>query len=177
MTAKNTIIIGVLGESPYAETAGDVGIPYCKNSIFGSDGCRYDGSNPYLPEVQRTTLALAYDTFDHHVFEHIWEHDKNIPLITVVLAGRPMLINDAVNISSAVVAAWLPGTSGGQGIVDAISGDYRLRSKGSSDRTNTLSFDWPTNEATLANFPVYEPNGEIPRIASRLFDVGHGLST
>lgn len=56
MTSKNTIIIGVLGESPYAETAGDVGIPYCKNSIFGGDGCRYDGTNPYLPEKQRATL-------------------------------------------------------------------------------------------------------------------------
>lgn len=58
MTAKNTIIIGVLGESPYAETAGDVGIPYCHGSILGSDGCRYDGTNPYLPQKQRSTLDL-----------------------------------------------------------------------------------------------------------------------
>ena len=70
MTANNTIIIGVLGESPYAESAGDVNIPYCKG-IFGGDGCRYDGSNPYLPEKQRTSLALDYDNFDHNVISHI----------------------------------------------------------------------------------------------------------
>jgi beta-glucosidase len=144
MNSKNTIIIGVLAESPYSESAGDVGIPYCTGStITGGDGCRYDGSNPYLPEKQRKTLELNYDAFDHKVLDHVWEHDKNIPLVTVMLAGRPMLINNSVNISSAVIAGWLPGTSGGQGIVDAISGDYRLKSKG--DRTNTLSFDWPTN--------------------------------
>ena len=50
MNTKNTITIGVLAESPYAETAGDVGIPYCTGStLIGGDGCRYDGSNPYLP--------------------------------------------------------------------------------------------------------------------------------
>lgn len=92
-----------------------------------------------------------------------------------MLSGRPMLINNALNISNAFIAGWLPGTSGGQGIVDAISGDYKFKSGGS--RSNTLAFDWPVNETTLDNFPVYPPNGDIPRIAHRLFDVGHGLST
>lgn len=128
MNSKNTIIIGVLGESPYAESAGDVNIPYCK-STFGGSGCRYDGSNPYLPEKQRTSLTLDYDNFDHNVISHILEADKNIPVITVLLSGRPMLVNNALNISTAFISAWLPGTSGGQGIVDAISGDYKLRSK------------------------------------------------
>jgi hypothetical protein len=31
MNSKNTIILAVVGESPYAEFAGDVGIPYCQN--------------------------------------------------------------------------------------------------------------------------------------------------
>lgn len=30
MNSKNTIIIGAFGEVPYAETEGDVNIPYCK---------------------------------------------------------------------------------------------------------------------------------------------------
>lgn len=70
-----------------------------------------------------------------------------------------MHINSALNISSAFVSGWLPGTSGGQGIVDAISGDYKFRPNGSSDRRNTLAFDWPTNATVLADFPVYPPNG------------------
>lgn len=32
MTSRNTIIIGAFGEVPYAESQGDVNIPYCKIS-------------------------------------------------------------------------------------------------------------------------------------------------
>jgi beta-glucosidase len=77
------------------------------------------------------------------VIDHIRVEDKNIPLITVLVAGRPMIINNALNISNAVISAWLPGTSGGQGIVDAITGDYNMRPNGKSDRVNSLSMDWP----------------------------------
>jgi hypothetical protein len=31
MNAKNTLILAVVGESPYAEFCGDVNIPYCQN--------------------------------------------------------------------------------------------------------------------------------------------------
>ena len=52
-------------------------------------------------------------------------------------------INKLMDQSSAVIAAWLPGTSGGQGIIDAIIGDYVIRPNGQSDKMNSLSFDWP----------------------------------
>jgi hypothetical protein len=51
-----------------------------------------------------------------------------------------MIINSALNISNAFISGWLPGTSGGQGIVDVISGDYIINL---SNRKNTLSMDWP----------------------------------
>lgn len=54
-----------------------------------------------------------------------------------------MLIDDIMEPSSAFIAAWWPGTSGGQGIINAITGDYLMRSNGTSSRTNTLSVDWP----------------------------------
>lgn len=54
-----------------------------------------------------------------------------------------MLVEKLMVESQAVIAAWLPGTSGGQGIVDAIIGDYVFRENGSNDRRNTLSVDWP----------------------------------
>lgn len=41
--------------------------------------------------------------------------------------------------------AFLPGTSGGQGIVDALTGAYVIRPNGQSDTKNSLSFDWPKN--------------------------------
>ena len=77
------------------------------------------------------------------MISNIHEHNKDIPLVTVTVAGRPMVIGNVLETSHAVVSAWLPGTAGGDGIVDALSGKYRFRSGGSSDRRNTLAFDWP----------------------------------
>lgn len=53
-----------------------------------------------------------------------------------------MLIDDILSNSNAVLAAWLPGTSGGQGVIDAIDGDYLLRPSAANTK-NTLSMDWP----------------------------------
>ena len=61
-----------------------------------------------------------------------------------------MFIDSALQQSTAVLDAFLPGTSGGQGIVDALTGNYKLRPNGESDRTNTLSFDWPRNSVTYS---------------------------
>ena len=52
-----------------------------------------------------------------------------------------MLIDELDGVSNSILAAWLPGTSGGQGIVDGISGTYSLKPNGSG--ANTLSMDWP----------------------------------
>lgn len=53
-----------------------------------------------------------------------------------------MIIDTIVSVSNALIAAWLPGTSGGQGIIDAIDGDYIMRPGGSTSRVNSLSVDW-----------------------------------
>ncbi len=72
----------------------------------------------------------------------IKEQDKNIPMISVILSGRPMIVDELLPLTDALIAAWLPGTSGGQGIVDAITGSYTLKPKANSNK-NTLSMDWP----------------------------------
>lgn len=56
-----------------------------------------------------------------------------------------MFIDKILEQSSAVLDAFLPGTSGGQGIIDAITGSYVIRPNGQSDKINSLSFDWPRN--------------------------------
>ncbi len=43
-------------------------------------------------------------------------------MVTVLLAGRPMLIDKILSDSNVVLHAFLPGTSGGQGIVNALTG-------------------------------------------------------
>lgn len=51
--------------------------------------------------------------------------------------------------------AFLPGTSGGQGIVNALTGAYTIRPNGQSDMRNSLSFDWPKNNVSIE---IYRPN-------------------
>ena len=75
-----------------------------------------------------------------------------------------MIINDLLNDSSAFISAFLPGTSGGQGIVDALVGDYIMRPNGTSQRVNSLSFTWPKSMDQLKEFPYYGADGQIPQI-------------
>jgi beta-glucosidase len=143
LNSRNTLVIGTFGEFPYAETDGDVNIPYCK--LEDNPGCIYNPTtNPYAPAAQLRTLKTDFAKFDSEVLTTIREQDKNIPLVSVLLSGRPMLIDGILANSNAVIAAWLPGTSGGQGIVDAIVGTYRVKPSSASTR-NTLSMDWPAD--------------------------------
>ena len=64
-----------------------------------------------------------------------------------------MIIDDLLSLSDATIAAWLPGTSGGQGIVDAIVGDYLMKPK-SSPKKNTLSVDWPKDQVIFDLFSL-----------------------
>lgn len=147
MNSRNTIIIGTFGEFPYAESDGDVNIPYCQRE--DKNGCLYNPvSNPYAPGGQLKTLKVDITKYDKEVLSTIKEVDQKIPLISVLLSGRPMIIDELLSLSDATLAAWLPGTSGGQGIVDAISGAYTIRPK-SSPKKNTLSVDWPKSMVNI----------------------------
>jgi beta-glucosidase len=57
-----------------------------------------------------------------------------VPVVLVVISGRPMILGDAFSKADAVVAAWLPGTEG-QGVADVLFGDYAP--------TGKLPFTWP----------------------------------
>jgi beta-glucosidase len=47
-----------------------------------------------------------------------------IPLITILFSGRPMLVQDSLELSEAFIAAWLPGTTGGMALSNSIFGHY-----------------------------------------------------
>ena len=86
MNKDNTVIIGVLGEPPYAEFKGDVGVPYCQaGSPLSGTGCMYYYvKNDYLLEQQRATLNLAFDPYDQRVINTVRQQDSDIPLVTVL---------------------------------------------------------------------------------------------
>ena len=79
-------------------------------------------------------------------------------VVTLLLSGRPLILNSALPDSSAFVAAWLPGTEG-QGVADVLFGDHKFTGK--SSRT------WPaSNQHIRAGDDTEAP----------LFALGFGLT-
>jgi beta-glucosidase len=87
-------------------------------------------------------------------------HDVGKKVVTVLISGRPLLVNEQLEQSAAFVAAWLPGSEG-QGIAEVLFGDYGFSGK--------LGFSWPRDAAQIpinVGDPDYDP----------LFEYGFGLS-
>jgi beta-glucosidase len=83
-----------------------------------------------------------------------------IPVVAIIVSGRPVLIADDLANADAWIAAWLPGTEG-DGVAEVLFGDYNF--------TGTLSHSWPrTNEQANQN---KDDAGFDP-----LFPYGHGLT-
>ena len=79
-----------------------------------------------------------------------------VPLLTILLSGRPLILDSALDESDAFVAAWLPGTEG-QGVADVLFGDYHP--------TGKLSRHWPGSMDQVAG----------PGADKALFADGFGL--
>ncbi|MGA2243998.1 MAG: glycoside hydrolase family 3 N-terminal domain-containing protein [Verrucomicrobiota bacterium] len=104
------------------------------------------GESPYAEmKGDRSDLRLAAG--DVALVEKA--KSAGVPVVTVLLSGRPLILGNALDASDAFLAAWLPGTEG-QGIADVLFGDYRP--------TGRLPRQWPrSNEgvatAAAAQFP------------------------
>lgn len=81
--------------------------------------------------------------------------DQGVPVVTLVLSGRPMWMNPEINDSDAFVAAWLPGTEA-DGIADVLFSDSAGAVR--FDFTGRLPFGWPAVAVNPANeaLPVAE---------------------
>ncbi len=70
MNSRNTLIIGTFGEFPYAQSDGDVNIPYCK--VENNSACLYNPvTNPYAPGYQLKTLKVELTKYDKDVISTI----------------------------------------------------------------------------------------------------------
>jgi beta-glucosidase len=85
---------------------------------------------------------------------------QGIPVVVVLLSGRPMIIDQVLDQADAFLAAWLPGTEG-QGVTDVLFGDYRL--------TGKLSHSWPRS---MSQIPINVGDSND----SPLFKYGVGLT-
>ena len=86
--------------------------------------------------------------------------EAGVPVVVILLSGRPMIINDVLARCDALVAAWLPGTEGG-GVTDVLFGDFKPAGR--------LSCSWPRSMSQVpinAGDAVYDP----------LFALGLGLT-
>ena len=72
---------------------------------------------------------------------------EDIPVIAIIVAGRPLDITEYMDMFDGIVMAWLPGTEGA-GIADVLFGEY--------DFTGKLSYTWRENPGDLESAVLFE---------------------
>jgi beta-glucosidase len=116
------------------------------------------GETPYAErDGDRAAADLVLDREQRELIARY--HDAGKRVITVLVSGRPLLINEELRQSAALVAAWLPGSEGA-GIAEVLFGDYDFKGK--------LGFTWPRSADQIpinVGDPDYDP----------LFAYGFGL--
>ncbi len=103
---KADVAVAVLGEVPYAEGKGD-------DATLGlTDGMAHPGNQAALEAAKATGL----------------------PVVVILVSGRPRLVGRELDKWQGFVAAWLPGSEG-EGVADVLYGDAVFK--------GTLPFVWP----------------------------------
>ncbi len=115
------------------------------------------GEDPYAEFLgDRESLVLA--EADQKAIAAASE--AGVPVVTILISGRPVILGSALESSAAVLAAWLPGSEG-DGVADVLFGKQAP--------TGKLPFTWPRS---MEQIPInvgdksYDP----------LFPFGFGLS-
>ena len=136
------------------------------NVTYSKDGSGASGANVGIVVVGETPYSemmgdkesLQLDKKDLKAIENI--RKAGVPVVVVVVSGRPLIIEGEVDKWDGLVAAWLPGSEG-KGVTDVLFGDY--------NPTGRLSVSWPRSMDQIPiNFgdETYDP----------LFEYGYGLS-
>jgi beta-glucosidase len=76
------------------------------------------------------------------LIDRIKQQRPNVPIVCVLVSGRPLVIGPQLSASSAFVAAWYPGSEG-RGVAEVLYGDYPFAGK--------LSHTWP---ASFGQIPI-----------------------
>jgi beta-glucosidase len=113
------------------------------------------GESPYA-EMKGDRARLDLSTNDLALIARA--RAAGAPVVTLLLSGRPLILHSALEDSSALIAAWLPGTEG-LGVADVLFGDFKPKGK--------LPRTWPrSNEHLRAGDTAEKP----------LFPLGFGLT-
>ena len=128
------------------------------NGAEGADiGIAVIGELPYAEGAGDSKIYL--DRGDIEAVQSLKNY--NIPVVVILISGRPMIVNPILHQCDALIAAWLPGTEA-SGITDILFGDY--------PPVGLLSHSWPSN---VSQIPInlgdttYDP----------LFPYGYGITS
>jgi beta-glucosidase len=113
---------------------------------YSKDGSGADGSDVAIVVIGETPYAegngdrtdLSVSQYDYQTLMNVKK--SNIPTIVILIFGRPMILDKILNLSDAIIAAWLPGTEG-DGITDVVFGDYQP--------TGKLTHSWPKSMSQI----------------------------
>lgn len=131
----------VVGEEPYAESDGD-----------------------------RTATSLVFSEKDQEVLKNVREslgqRENRIPVVAVIVAGRPLDLTEYLDLFDGIVMAWLPGTEGA-GVADVLFGDYEFR--------GTLPVTWLKDMEKLPSIMEADLKGTQVDPQLALYERGTGL--
>ena len=150
---KHDVAVVVVGERPYAEGMGDVREG---DNVIVEAGSMIKGLMKVLHPYGSSLELNKLHPEDLDTIKRI--SDKGIPVVVVLISGRPLIINKELEVADAFIAAWLPGSEG-QGVADVLFGDFDFQGK--------LSFTW--QKSAGENYH----KGDVPY--EPLFPYGYGL--
>lgn len=141
-------------------------IVLCLGETADMSGEAASRAEPVLPLVQarlaRSAAALG------------------LPMILVLWAGRPLVMNETLDRVDAALLAWFPGSEGPAAIADVLAGRC--------DPSGRLPVSWPASIGQIPSYFGREPSGRpfepgdrytlhyIDAPSTPLFPFGHGLS-
>jgi beta-glucosidase len=114
------------------------------------------GETPYAEGMGDRTGSMSLDTTDLNTLANL--RGAGVPIVVVLVSGRPLDIAAQLPDWSGLVAAWLPGTEG-QGVADVLFGV--------AQPTGKLPMTWMSS---VGQQPINDGDGKTP-----LFPFGFGL--
>ncbi len=107
----------VIGERPYAEGLGDIREP---SPVRPGTNHLPAGAGVLEPYGDTRELAALHPG-DLRAIRGL--NERGIPVVAVLVSGRPLVVDEELAASAAFVAAWLPGSEGG-GVAEVLFGDF-----------------------------------------------------
>ncbi|XP_021898242.1 uncharacterized protein LOC110814954 isoform X2 [Carica papaya] len=169
--------IEIRGFSGNNLTTGTTILTAIKNTVDPATKVVYN-ENPDVDFVKSKNFSYAIVVVGEHPYGPIEGNSENLTIpepgpttiknvcgavkcVVIIISGRPVVIKPYVSTMDALIAAWLPGTEG-QGVADALFGDYGFTGKLPNTWFKTVN-QLPMNLGDRH----YDP----------LFPIGHGLTT